>query len=180
MKESGVAARYAKSLIELGEEMGKLELLANDMELFVSVCNQNKDFLNMLSSPLISQTKKITILSKIFESKIDVLAFKFLELVTKKHRESMLFEIGKKFKKLYHLNLGIQEASVVTVKDFSSSQRAEIIDAVKTFSGMKNVDLKERLDKNLIGGFILKIDDKQFDNSVKSKLLDLKQNLIQK
>ena len=88
MKETRVANRYAKALFDLSIELKQLELIRADMELLHTVCEQNREFLLMLKSPVIKESKKQAILTGIFAGKINDLTFKFLKVITHNRREA--------------------------------------------------------------------------------------------
>jgi F-type H+-transporting ATPase subunit delta len=95
------------------------------------------------------------------------------DIISKKNREQYLPEIAKEFHRQYNALKGIAEASITTVVPLSDELRKEVNTLVKKVTG-KEVELTEKVDANIIGGFILKIGDKQIDDSVSSKLNELK------
>ncbi len=173
MSDSRVAKRYAKPLLELANEHGKLDAVKKDIEMFISLCEDNKDLTNMLKSPIIPHLKKLTILESIFKGKIDSLTFSIFEILVKKNRESILLEVGHSFLSLFNQLKGIVKATVTTAVSLDQSSVGEFKKMVQEIS-KQEVDLEEQVDPALIGGFKLKIDDKQIDETVLSKLRNLK------
>ena len=84
MSNYRVAVRYAKSLISLAEEKDRLEKVKTDIELFNQLCLEVRPFLNFIKNPIISNYKKLGVLQKLFENRIDELSYKFIEIITKK------------------------------------------------------------------------------------------------
>lgn len=173
MSNSRVARRYAKPLIGLADEQGKLDVVKQDMEMFVSLCDESKDLANMLKSPIIPHQKKLSILEAIFKGKIDDLTFSIFEILVKKNREAVLIEVGRSFLELYNSLKGIVKATVTTAIKIENDTLEDFRKLVKQISGM-DVALDQQVDPNVIGGFKLKIADKQIDETIQSKLKDLK------
>ena len=90
MKQSRATARYAKSLLEISEEKGLVDDAYNDMLFVRSACVLNKDFSNLLKTPIVKTDLKISIINEIFQNKVNPLTLSFLILITKKKREGLL------------------------------------------------------------------------------------------
>jgi F-type H+-transporting ATPase subunit delta len=172
-----VASRYAKSLMELAMEHKKLDAVRDDMRLIHKTCEENREFLLFLESPVIKTDKKLEVLSALFKGKISDLTLSFLTLVTKKHRESYVSEVASAFEEQYRKNQNIFSAVVTSAKGLDDTTRKKVLDLVK--SQMKGeVELVEKVDPATVGGFILRIGDKQIDKSVARQLSNLKKELI--
>lgn len=101
MNEAIVARRYAKSLIEISEEKGKLEAVYEDMQRILQGCRNMKDLRRLLKSPLIKTDKKIYLLKTIFEEHINPVTLDFILLITHNKREAFLEEISIAFIEKY-------------------------------------------------------------------------------
>lgn len=179
-----VASRYAKSLLELSVEKGQLEAVYQDMERLKDLAASNRDFKVMLQSPVISSEDKLKVLSALFPENSSPVTTAFFNILTQKGRETVLLDIAKEFHKQYNTHKGIQEAEVVTTFPIDDELRQSFVQMVKEISGKEKVELRERLDEDLIGGFVLTVGDRQIDESLSSKLNQLKlkftQNLYEK
>ncbi len=173
MADLRVASRYIKSLLGLAVERGVLEQVHQDMILFSKVCDENRGFTAMLRSPVIRHEKKSSILIKIFSGKVHSLTIAFIEIITRKNREPLLPAIAGEFYNAYNEYKGIGQAAITTTIPMDSDLRKTIEAIVKKLSVKKQVEIKETVDKDLIGGFILNIGDRQIDASIKSKLRTL-------
>ncbi|HET8861187.1 ATP synthase F1 subunit delta [Marivirga sp.] len=178
MSEYRIASRYAKSIIDLAIEKNQLEEIKSDMELFSSVCNENRDFVLMLNNPILDSSKKVAIIKAVFKGKVQDMTSLFFEIVSRKRRESVLPEMAKVFKQLYNEHKGVISADVSTTFPIDEGLRSEVIRIVKEISG-KEVELTEKIDKSLIGGFLIRVGDKQIDETIQSKLNDLRRELTQ-
>lgn len=173
MSDVRVASRYAKSLLELAVEQGKVEEVHKDMILVDTICNQNRDFALVLKNPTIKNDKKKAILEAIFGGKVCDLTMAIFDIITRKNRESVLPSIAKEFHHQYNIYKGIEIATVTTAVKLDDGLRASFKKIVMQISDQKKVELEEIVDENIIGGYVLKVGDRQLDDSIKSKIKEL-------
>lgn len=174
MRNSRVATRYAKALLLLSSEAGTLEEDYGDMKLLIGILKESKELQNLLKSPIIKTDKKITILTKIFENKISKTSMIFINTITTKKRESLLQIIAESFIKNYKKEKGIRTVTVTTAVAIDQELKTQITNSVKN-EKEENIELIEIVDKNIIGGSIIRVDDIQLDTSLSNKILELKQ-----
>lgn len=173
------ATRYAKSLMDLATEGNNLEAVKNDMKVIAKVCAENRDFMLFLKSPVIKTDKKIEVLKSVFEGKISALTLSFLNLIASKHREAFIPHIAEAFDEQYKESKNIFTAVVTSAKGLDATTRSKVMDLVK--AQLKGeVELVEKIDPATIGGFILKIGDRQIDRTVARQLSSLKNELTNK
>ncbi|MGB3589645.1 MAG: ATP synthase F1 subunit delta [Tunicatimonas sp.] len=169
MTDSRVASRYAKSLIELAIERNALEDIYQDMQLFAETCRSSRDFQLMLKNPIVGHDKKKAILYQIFEGKVNQATLAIFDIITRKNREAILPSLANEFIHQYHHYKNIEEVTVTSSVPLTPDLRQKIIGSINERTGHQ-VDLTEKVDPDLIGGFVLQIGDRMMDNSVKSKL----------
>ncbi|GAA4002317.1 ATP synthase F1 subunit delta [Hymenobacter fastidiosus] len=174
MSEQRVASRYAKSLLDLAEERGTLEQVKEDMDLFRKTLDQNRDLRLLLRNPIVKHDKKLAILKAIFSGKVSELTEKFFSIVTQHNRENTLEWVATEFQSQYDLRRGMQVAQVTTATPLAPELREELNKVVRRQSGLENVTLHESVDESLIGGFILRVGDRQLDESVRNSLRKLR------
>ncbi len=168
-----VATRYAKSLLQLAIEKGQLEKVYADMQLVESVCEGNREFTNFLNSPIIKTDKKVAVIKEVFAGKVSDITAGFLTILAQKRRELYMKHIATEFVAQYKQYKNILTAVITSAVGIDKTVKAKVLELVKqTTSG--EVELVEKVDKDLIGGFILTIGDKQVDASVSRKLNDLR------
>jgi len=177
MSVSIVASRYAKSLIELAKEQNVLEAVYQDMLLFKDTADKNRGLMLALKSPVVRHEKKLAILKALFEARVNSVSYAIFTIITKKNREAILDEIANEFIQSYNLNQGIQRATVTTTTPLTEALRKQFSDMVAARTG-RTVQLTEKIDPNLIGGYVLKIDDRQIDASLRSRLNELKLQFV--
>ena len=166
MPNPRLASRYAKSLIDLAVERGQLEQVHQDMQWLQSVCKSNRDFVNLLRSPIIKGEVKQKIMSAVTGSSLSELTNAFIRLLISKTRESFLPEIAAAAISLYKQNKNIQTVQLTTASAVSDNIRTAIIEQVKKSAGFENIELEEKIDPSLIGGFVLQVGDKLVDASI--------------
>jgi F-type H+-transporting ATPase subunit delta len=128
----------------------------------------------MLRNPIIKHDKKREILEKIFKGRVHSLTMAILDILTRKNREPLLPEIANEFHLAYNRHKNIGEASVTTAVPLDNELRSQFEKIAKELSGKKQVEMKEKVDKEMIGGFVLNVGDRQVDASLKNKLNSLR------
>lgn len=175
MKSTKSAVRYAKALLELAIEQNKLEAISNDMNAVVAANDETRDFQLFLSSPLIQADKKVSIFNQIFDY-FDELSLSFVALITKNGRENILVEIASSFQEQLKAHKGIVPVTLVSSKKLDEATVAAILAKVKP-SVKGEIELTEKIDEEILGGFVVKIGNTQVDASVANQLKNLKQRL---
>jgi len=166
MPNPRLATRYAKSLIDLANEKGQLEKVFADMQWLQAVCKSNRDFVNLLRNPIINADTKKKILAAVTAGKIGELTTAFNNLLITKGRESNLPEIVAAFITAYKEQKNIHTIKLTTATAVSDSMRTAIVDQVKKSSGYQNIEIEEKVDADIIGGFVLQIGDQLIDASI--------------
>ena len=175
MSELTVASRYAKSLIDLSQEQNNFEEIKNDMNFFLHTLKANPQLKAVLGNPIISQAKKIAILSDLFLGKVDKLSISFFNIMVNKGRGEVLFATAQEFNNQYNIIKHITKATVVSATALSEANKSKLLDEVKTAVGGE-VILDAKTDPSLIGGFVLTVGDRQVDTTIANSLKKLKKD----
>lgn len=169
-----IASRYAKSLIDLAIEQGKLDRVLEDITMFANA-TKNRDLDLLLKSPIVKPDKKEKVLDAIFKDKIDPLTHSFIHIILRKGREAELSEIAQEFINQYRVIQGISIVNIVSAEPLTNetleSIRKKLVDSNLTHG---NIQFTTSVDKNLIGGFVISFEDKLYDASVKHQLDELR------
>ena len=173
MRDIKVASRYAKSLLKIAIDENSLEDIHNDMVLVNNVCVKNKELTLLLQSPIIKTDKKTIIMNEIFDGKISTIASSFIAIIISKKREGILADIASAFIDTYKIHKNIKTAQVTSAIPLSADQKDKVIALLKASKNTVAVDLTEIVDPSIIGGMIIKVGDKQVDESIKRKLTNL-------
>lgn len=176
MKVGQIAVRYAKALFLSAKEQGILDDVRKDMEMILATVSDFEEVKNLLESPVVDTRRKTGILVSLFEGRVGDLALDFIRLVTGNNREEYLAAICRHYIKLYKEEKGIKMASIESATPLSKEIRQEML-AIITGAFKAEIELQEEVNKNLIGGFILRVEDKQLDSSVRGKLVRIKKEL---
>ena len=172
-----IATRYAKSLIELAQEKGKLEEVFADMQLMNESFHASRELRVFLKSPVIGADKKVEVLNKLFLSRINDITGKFILLMTNKGREQFLSEIAESFITQYNVIKNITPVTITSAVKLDKTTIETILAGLRKREKIEEIKLTETIDESLLGGFVLLYGDKQVDSSVRSSLQKL-HNLV--
>lgn len=175
MKGNKIAVRYAKALLDIAQEQNKIDEVAADMTYLRKVNAENVDFQSLLKSPVVNSQKKIEIFNLLFGS-FHSISILFIELITKNRREGLLAEIATAFEDQLNDLKGIVPVKIISASKLDENLRKEIVKKIE--ANVKGTPkIEEEVNPEIIGGFIIRIDDKQFDASILRQLNNLKQRL---
>lgn len=175
MNQSRLANRYAKALFELALEEKKIDRVGADMELIARAINEHKELANMLKSPIIKLEKKEKVMQELFGKVTDELSLKFMMLVAKKSREESLYYFAQEFTDIYKDYKGLVDAWVTTSTDAEKEVKDSIMTLLKKVTG-KTIILHENVNADILGGFIIRVGDYQYDASTKTLMRRLKED----
>lgn len=177
MNHSKVAVRYAKAYYETCVEQNCLESGRNDIEMLANAINTISDLQLFLNDPVTKPSAKIKALETLLKGKVSALTVKFVSLVVSNKRESHLLDISRNFLYRYKKEKGYSDVTLVCARQLQDSVLANIKSAVEKSYKIK-ADIQLAIDEELIGGFVLQVDDLQFDSSVATKLKNIKKSLL--
>ena len=174
MKGTRASSRYAKALLDLAIEQGSVDACKNDMDYVISMCEGSRDLDLLLKSPIIKAPQKLDALAAVLKEGVSELTFKYIDIITSNKRESLLENIAHSYLALYRKHNNIVKADVKSAVVLDDTLRAKVKELVAK-QGAGEIELHETVDTDLIGGFVLTIEDQQIDASVQSQLNKLKQ-----
>ena len=184
MGDQKIAARYAKSLIDIAQEINQLEAINNDIRLFDCVVKSSREFLLMLRNPIIHADKKIKIVEEIFKDKVNPITLSFIVLVIGKGREAYLPAIAESFIEQYNKLKHILRVKIIAAVPVNEELIKRVTQIVKEKTGIENIEMTTTVDPDIIGGFVLQYEDKLYDASVRRNLEviddNFKQNIYEK
>lgn len=174
MPNPRLAARYAKSLLDLAVEKNSLDDTLADINYLDSLCRNSTEFTNMLRSPIINASKKHDIITAVVGDSLKPLAQGFIKLLVSKGREANLPEIAQAFIQQYKQMKNIKQVKLTTATAITDDFKQSIMAQINNTVGDATVELTESIDESLIGGFVLQMEDKLFDASIRRDLNDVK------
>jgi F-type H+-transporting ATPase subunit delta len=176
MNNSKISVRYSRALFELALEKKLLDKVYQDM-IFISEICKNPETKEFLKSPIIIPSKKEAIFHSMLEGNVEDITLLLLDLIVKNGRESFIPLIALNFIHETKKYKGITESVLTTAVKVDDNVKKQVTDLISDIFKTK-VELKENIDPGIIGGFILQIDDKYIDTSIKNKLRKIKKELI--
>ncbi len=173
MKNSLAAKRYAKSLMGLAQEKNNLDSVYKDMMLINETIKKSNDLDLLLKSPVVNTDKKQQILLAVFGKNISKLSTLFLDLISSKKRESLIQLIASSFIEQYK---NFKNIIVTEVTSAISLDNKQLNSIVSLFENTNNstYEIVEKVSPEIIGGFIIRVGDKQIDASISKELRELK------
>ena len=177
MDQSKINVRYAKAFFTLAKEKGLTLELRKDAGLISSVCESSNDFKLLLESPVIKTSQKSEAIRRIFEGKIHALSINFLLLIAENKRENYIPGIFRYLEDLYRREEGIKSAVLTSAQPLNESLVAQIKEILEKEFKSK-VELSQKVDQKLIGGFVLRVEDKQYDASLSTQLKKIREQLL--
>lgn len=175
MAGTRAAARYAKAVLELALERNKLQAVNSDMLHIASTLDGHEDLNNVLMSPVVNASDKKAILDQVFKA-VDSLTSDLFNLLLTNNRLPILGSIAKVFTKLYNEHMGIQAVTVTTAVELSPDLQAQVLKKVKELTPHEVV-IENVIDQSVIGGFVLRVGDLEYNASVSNQLNKLKKEL---
>lgn len=178
MQNPRLASRYAKSLMDLAIEQNNLDTVLADMKLVDGACSQSRELIAVLRSPIIAADKKQNVITSIFGSRFNALTQGFLKLLISKGREANLPEIAHSFIAMYKEMKNIKTVKLTTAMPLNEATKLNLKAKIVTALQGKEVEMHEAVNPDLIGGFVLEMDDKLFDASIRRDLNDVKTQFL--
>lgn len=176
MNDSTISVRYSRALFQSALEKKIIDKVNEDMILVSEVCKmpETKEF---LFSPIIPPSKKSAIFHKMLEGNLEEATLSLIDLVVKNGRESFLPAIARAFIHETMKHRGITHTLLTTAVKVDKDIRQQVTDLIEEVLSTK-VELEEIIDPDIIGGFILRVDDNYIDGSIKNKLRKIKKELL--
>lgn len=169
---SRAAIRYAKAILETAIETGNTAKVNDDMKSIAGAVNSNDELKTFLSSPIVTSEMKMNALAEIFAS-VQAETKSLFRLLQENKRFEILGAIAVRFNELYDVMQGVEVAKVTTAIALTPELEKKVLEKVATISD-KKVTIENIVDPAIIGGFILRIGDKQYNASVANRLQELK------
>ncbi|PKP10502.1 MAG: ATP synthase F1 subunit delta [Bacteroidetes bacterium HGW-Bacteroidetes-3] len=173
MEGSRAALRYAKAILSFAIEQNKEVEVNNDMLLIAATIKESKELQLLLKNPILKPELKKTVLKEIFGTKISSVTLGALDLLIENKRLPILEEVTKKYRTIYDELKGIEVAKVTTAIPLTEALNKQVLHKVKEITG-KEITIESIINPDIIGGFILRVGDIQYNASISNKLQILK------
>ena len=165
-----VSYRYARGLFQLAKDQNLLEDFLSDCQLILNH-EQNKEFSDLVMNPTLSKEKKQKIFMEVFKGQVSIKFLDFFKLLIAKGRETHLFSITKTYIMLYNKVKSIIVTEVVSATPLENN----VLKMIKEkFASLGEIEITQTIDKNIVGGIIVKVGDLQYDLSIRNQINSVK------
>jgi F-type H+-transporting ATPase subunit delta len=175
MANTRAAIRYAKAILDIANDKGAAQAVNNDMTLIASTISENAELSNFIANPTTKVEVKESALLEVF-SNVNAVSKSLLHLLYENKRFEILGDIATEYNTLFDEMNGIEVAKVTTAIAMDADLQSKVLAKIATFSN-KKITIESTIDPSIIGGFILRIGDKQYNASVANRLQVLKREL---
>jgi len=172
MAGARAAIRYAKALLSLASDQNTTEVVGSDMKLIANTLATSKDLSEALQSPVIPSSIKKSTLLEVFKN-ADKSTNNLIDTLVTNNRINILGDIAVKYGELLDKSKGVEVATVTTAVALTDDLKKRVLEKAKTLTG-KDVEVENIIDEDILGGFILRIGDLQYNASVANQLNKLK------
>lgn len=175
MIDAGIGSRYAKAIYEIAEEKNKIEKLYEELSLVMEVYETDSDFKNYIDHPLVKKAEKNNFILKLFSDKFEENTLEILGYLILKNRLSNIKSIIIEFLKIYYAKNSIVEAEATFAIKPVEAQITKLTKQLEKRTN-KKVKLSTKVDKSILGGIVVRIEDEIIDASVRRELEAFRNN----
>lgn len=174
-----VEAAYGNALFELSKEQNNMDVLYEEAVALIGIFEENEDLIKLLAHPQISKEEKLGVLSKTFEGRVSKDMSGLMAMVVEKGHVPDMTGILKCFVKLVKDEKRIGVARVTSAIDLTDSQKKAIERKLISTTKYETMEIEYIIDKDIIGGLIIRIEDRVVDSSIRTKLKNMSAALSQ-
>ena len=171
MQRSRAAVRYARAVMSMARDRNLVQEVNSDMGLISKTLDENEDLRIFLKSPVIRNDMKRNVLQEIFGS-VNELTKNLFDVLLENNRVDILAQVAAKYRSLYNELHKVQIATVITAIPLTPELEQKMLEKVKELTG-KEAELRNVVNEEIIGGFILRVGDLEYNASVKAQLTSL-------
>ncbi len=172
MAGARAAIRYAKAVLSLASDQKSADAVNADMKLIADTISGSEDLNEALQSPVISSSVKKAVLLEVFKN-TDKTTLSLIDTLVSNNRIDILRQVALKYSQLFDASKGIELATVTTAVALTADLKTKVLAKAKELSG-KDVEIENIIDESILGGFILRIGDVQYNASIANQLNKLK------
>lgn len=173
MKGSKAALRYAKAILSLAKETGSESEVNADMQLIAATISESDDLQIMLKSPVIKASDKKKVLVSLFTDKVCTISLGLFNLLEENKRTIMLESIASQYTIIYDYLKSMNIAVVTTAVPLTDDLREQVLRKIVEITGNKT-SIENNIDPSILGGFIIRVGDMQYDASVSNNFNELR------
>jgi F-type H+-transporting ATPase subunit delta len=173
MTGNRAALRYATALLSLSQDKGQVSAVLGDMQRVVETLSISSDLRSALRSPVIKTQDKVNVMHSVFAG-VSKESSELFDLLASNNRVAILGQVAQGFIDLYRKAQGIQTAKVTLAAPITEALEKEIVAKAKAMTGGSTIELATEIDPEIIGGFILRVGDLQYNASIANQFQKIK------
>jgi F-type H+-transporting ATPase subunit delta len=171
-----IAAVYARSLFEVANEQGKLDVVRDQLGQFTDTLNENRELQVFLFSPYFSSQEKKDGLERAVTG-ADPVVMNFLSLLVEKHRMPVIFRVRADFDALWEEENRLLPVAITSAVELDKGIVSQLGDRISEQTG-RTVDLSSNVDPDIIGGIVVRVGNSVLDASVRNRLEQLRKQVV--
>jgi F-type H+-transporting ATPase subunit delta len=172
-----LAAAYARSVLELANDQNQAREIGQELEELGKIVESDPAFANFLANPSVGETERGQVVEKVFRGRVSPLVMNFMMVANRKGRLGILRQIAAAYAELLEQQMGIIEVDITVAQRLSPEQfddvRRRVGEALK-----REVVLHQYVDESIIGGIVLRVQDRLLDASVRAQLQAIRRKLL--
>ena len=176
--ERTLARRYARALLDVATEKGKVDEVENDLHGLADLWNGSEEVRTLIAHPKWSRARKKEILAGLLAGKADPLTIRFVELLVDNGRLGVIEQIATEYDHISDEHQQIMKATVTSFMPLNDRQRKKLAERLQGFTSRANIELEEKVDASLLGGVIVRLGSHVIDGSVSGRLRKMKERLV--
>ncbi len=172
-----VDTTYGNALFELALEENKLDALYDEVLALIDILKENGELIKLLSHPHINKDAKKEVVSKTFEGKVSAELTGLIAMIVDKDHAANLIQVLEYFIRLVKKEKNIGVAAVTSAAPLTDEQKGSIEKRLIETTAFDTMETSYFVDSSLIGGLVIRIDDRVVDSSIKTKIENLAKSL---
>ena len=171
------AKKYSKAILQSAIENNNLDKVYNDLIFITETLNTNKELYDFLNTPLVKIDDKKDVIQKLFSTHIEKITLDFLYVLADNNRLNAINEILNRFSDGYNKVNNIVKPTIISAVELDEIQKNRLTEKLEQKLSKKVIP-EYITDESVIGGFVIEMEDKTIDCSLKAKFENMKKQLI--
>ncbi|HEV8480396.1 MAG TPA: ATP synthase F1 subunit delta [Candidatus Eisenbacteria bacterium] len=177
LREQGLAERYAEALLGAAEKRNAVDAVAEDLQSLTTLDEKDSSFRRFLESPAVRDDAKRALVESVLGSRTHPLTMRFVLLLMHKKRIRYLRDAAAAYRALVEEKKGIVHARVTSAVALGEDEKARLGQALEHRTGLRFL-IEPHVDESLLGGVRVQYRDQILDDSVRTRLLELRDRLL--
>ncbi len=169
---------YGEGLYALCAEEKLDQTVLEEVRAIRTAFRENADFPRLLGNMSMSKEERVRIVDETFRGRIHEYTLNFLKLLVERGAIHAFGECAAAYQESYFRDHQVAVAEVTTAAALDGEQKKRLLEKLKKLAG-KEIVIKEKIDPSVLGGVLLQMDGKRYDNTVRRRLADIKQTLAE-